>query len=88
MIRTMLRTGGTLAVSVGALLAAGSMNLAVLNEGPSGPGHIVLRAAAGTTTTSTTHHQSHTAELAVAVDSTTSTTAGGHRHTLTRSTDP
>jgi hypothetical protein len=50
MFRTMLKTGGTVAISVGALLTAGGMNLAVLNGGPSGPGNLVIRAAAAPTT--------------------------------------
>jgi hypothetical protein len=76
----MLRTGGTVAILVGAMFTAGTMNLAVLNEGPSGPGNLVLRAASGTTTT-TAQHSSHR----VAAGTTTSTsTPGKHGHVLTR----
>ncbi len=73
MIRTMLRTGGTVAISMGALLTAGSMNLAVLNGGPEGPGNLVIRAAPPTTTTLPAA-RGHAARPAP-TDSTTSTAA-------------
>src|SRR4051812_39276526 len=77
MIRTMLKTSGTVAISVGALLTAGGMNLAVLNQAPSGPGNLVLRAASSTTTTSAAQHPT---PKPAAAQATTSTT-GAHRST-------
>jgi hypothetical protein len=58
MFRTMLKTGGTVAISVGALLTAGGMNLAVLNGGPAGPGNLVIRAASAPTTSPAAPHHS------------------------------
>jgi cytoskeletal protein RodZ len=79
MIGTMLKSGGTVALSLGALVTAGTMNLVVLNGGPAGPGNLVLQAAAGTTSTS--QAPSHPAHL-TAVDGTTSTTAEARQNTV------
>ncbi len=84
MIRTMLRTGGTVFVSVGALITAGSMNLAVLNGGPTGPGHLVIRAAATPPTTHSAPGDSAPRRTAAGTTSTSTTAAVRLASTLHR----
>ncbi len=89
-MRMILKTGGTIAVSIGALVSAAGMNLAVLNQAPSGPGNLALAATVATTTTigpRTVGPAPNTTAVA-----TTTTTTGSQRPTTlgsaTTSTSP